>query len=128
VEKVTVALERVGDRDRWVRVTLSLCACDPGDALLSYRDPFAWGLESADPLTARYGRLDWEEVVRGAIEAVWRPFTPRGVRVTQVQGSLGLGDREGLALACILALRRLVGGEEWEPATSEWRERSSPFS
>jgi hypothetical protein len=126
VDQVTIALERVGDRRRWVRVTMSLRPCDPGDCFLSYRDPFAWNLEPADRLSAAYGWHDWEDVVRGAIEYVWRPYAVGGVRITEVQGVLGLEDREGLALACTLALRRLVGEALADLEDREWRERSAP--
>jgi hypothetical protein len=125
VEQVTIALERVGDRRRWVRVTMSLRPCDPGDRFLSYRDPFAWNLEPADRLSAAYGWHDWEDVVRGALDYVWRPYAVGGVRITEVQGVLGLEDREGLALACTLALRRLVGEAIEDLEDREWRERPS---
>jgi hypothetical protein len=123
VEQVTVAIERVGDRRRWVQVTMSLCACDPGDPFLSYRDPFAWGLEPADPLSAAYGWRDWQDFLRDALDYVWRPFAAGGVQITGVRGVLGLEDREGLELACVLAMRRLVGDETPEVATREWRVR-----
>ncbi len=125
MDQVTIAVERVGDRRRWVRVTMSLHSNHPADRFLSYRDPFAWNLEPADRMSAAYGWHDWEEVVREAIEYVWRPFGGGGVTIAEVQGVLGLEDREGLALACALAVRRLVGEvvSDWEDR--EWRERSS---
>jgi hypothetical protein len=124
VEQATIAVERVGDRRRWVRVTISLCACDPGDTLLTFRDPFSWGLEPADPLSAAYGRHDWEGVLREAVEYVWRPFAAGRVLVNEVRGFLGLEDREALTVACTLALHRLLGDEAAGVSTREWRVRS----
>jgi hypothetical protein len=121
--EVTVALERVDDRGRWVRVTLALYSCPPGLPDLEADDPLAWDVSPADRLAAARAWRDWAEVVRDALEYVWRPYPAGRVALRSVRGVLGDDDRAGLALACTLALRRLLGDAGPELPTALWRLR-----
>jgi hypothetical protein len=123
VEQVSVTVERVGEPGRWVRVTMGLHACLPGPDWLDWQDPLTFDLSPADQLSAALGWRDWAEEVQRAIEYVWRPYPAGRVELRAVRGVLGAEDRSGLALACTLALRRLLGEMAPELPTAQWRLR-----
>lgn len=118
----TATATRVGDPDRWVRLTFGLRAGDgvPTSTLLA--------VEPQDELSATYGLENWKSGLLSGYFWVCRRarrMPPPPISISELCGSISSDDMEGVVKAAEVVAARLFGIEP-PPASPEWVVKVSP--
>jgi hypothetical protein len=92
------------------------------EPLLAFPPAPFWRVAYADRIGPGFPPRLWQEAMLSGLRWGWRPFGGTRFDVTAVEGCLGSEDLNGVALACAVALLRLVG-DDAPVGIPAWRER-----